>query len=263
MHLEHDPSQGPQVVVEAIWYSPSGHVDSQVFEVVSTPELHSVHSESEGPVHLEQSLWQSSQVLLPVSRYFPSAQEVTQVFDAVNVSPVTHSVQSLSFGPSQLKQDEWQLAQTLGLTPVFLNSLSGHVDSQVFEVVNTPESHSVQSLLFGPSQFKQDEWQLAQTLGLTPVFLNSLSGHVDWHLPEVVSSFSELPESHSVHSESEGPVHLEQDSSQSPQVVESIWYSPSGHVDSQVFEVVSTPELHSVHSESEGPVHSAQSLWQF
>ena len=77
----------------------------------------------------------------------------------------------------------------------------------------------------------------------------SPSGHFDWHFPEVVSSFSELPESHSVHSESEGPVHLEHDPSQASQVVvEAIWYSPSRHVDSQVLEVVSIfVDSHSVH----------------
>ena len=65
----------------------------------------------------------------------------------------------------------------------------------------------------------------------------------------------------SVHSESEGPLHLEHDTSQAPQVVvEAIWYSSSGHVDSQVFEVVSTPELHSVQSSSFGPVHSLHEL---
>ena len=65
-----------------------------------------------------------------------------------------------------------------------------------------------------------------------------------------------------VHSESEGPVHLEHDPSQAPQVVvEVIWYSPSGHVDWHLPEVVSrSPELHSVQSSSFGPVHSLHEL---
>ena len=97
--------------------------------------------------------------------------------------------------------------------------------------------------------------------------LYSPSGHVDWHLPEVVSRFSELPESHSVHSESDGPVHLEQDEWQLAQtlglaVVSS--YSPSGHADSQVFDVVSIlVDSQTVHSSFSGPEHSTQSPWQF
>ena len=69
-------------------------------------------------------------------------------------------MQSLLVGPSQLKQDEWQPAQALGLTVVSLYSPSGHVDSQVFEVVSIfVESHSVHWAL-DPEHSKQSLWQL-------------------------------------------------------------------------------------------------------
>ena len=67
---------------------------------------------------------------------------------------------SESEGPVHFEQDEWQPAQALGLTPVFLYSPSGHVDSQVFEVVSIfVESHSVHWAL-DPEHSKQSLWQL-------------------------------------------------------------------------------------------------------
>ena len=95
------------------------------------------------------------------------------------------------------------------------------------------------------------------------MFSYSLSGHVDSQVFEVVSRF---PESHSVQSESEDPVHLEQDPSQAPQVVESISYSPSGHADSQVFEVVNifvdSQAVHSVLLDPEHSLHEPLQGWQ-